>query len=138
MVRSFAETVQHHLIQTFPDNKSYSLSELVGPSVPHPIAHYLKRALHQRIQEIDLEIYPDWIDFESEDVKQKTEDWRRYLLKHARFPESIWEQTLRQAVRQVISYLIQPSLTLTKFVFGSEYGEIDLKMAKERMSFFNV
>ena len=138
MLKSFAETVQHHLIQTYPDNKSYSLSELLGPSIPHPIAHFLKRALHQRVQEIDLEIYPDWIDYENEDVKQKTEDWRRYLLKHARFPESVWEQTLRQAIRLVISYLIQPSLTLTKFVFGSEYGESDLKMAKERMSFFNA
>ncbi len=137
MVKAFAEQVQNHLIETFPDTKPYSLSDLLGPSIPKPIAHFLKRALHQKVHEIDLEVYPDWIDYESEEVQQKTEDWRRYLQKHARVPASLWEQTLRQAVRQVISFLIQPSLTLTKFVFGTEYGVSDLKRAKERMSFFN-
>ena len=107
--------------------------------MPDPIAHYLDRLLQRRLEyELNRmeDVHTEWVDHEHDAVKQAQRQLRETFKSHGRIPQSEWDNALRGAVQRVMAYLIQPTKSLSNFVFGDHDDTLPVHTVKQRMRFF--
>ncbi len=132
--------VERSILASHPEGASYSVEALTSSSMPGGVQHFLISALERRAEmEASnlLASQSEWFDFRNEEFQSVLYQAVLALRKTAHFPPSEWHRALRQAVENVLNYLITPVETLCVFVF-SEHEEwiptIDLQRKSKYFS----
>jgi len=123
MVRTVADSLFEYLLDAFPASRTYTRMTFERKPMPPLVAQYLKQMLAQRLDVEDENhkaARSDWFFYRHPDVRQAHQALLDSLARHAQIPPSAWPEVLREAVQQVMSYLVRPTFTLTEHVFGQK------------------
>lgn len=141
MARSIVDELFDRLIRTFPPDRNYGHDDLTAPPMPASVAHFLKQLLRQRL-DVEMRNLRDarssWVDAHHPEVRQAEETLRSALAAHLHVPAAEWEEILRRAVQRVTAYLIHPTQTMTRFVFGNQDGDLSASVIRDRVRFFST
>ncbi len=139
MPSAVAETLFHRLIDSFPPRRAYSPAAFEREPMPAPVAHFLKHWLRHRLRHEarSLEIpHSEWFDYEHEAVQNTRRDLVEALIENGHFPAAMWEASLREAVQQVMNYLVHPATTLSAFIFREKKHSVPGEVLVWRLGYF--
>lgn len=141
MVHTAVQRVAERLLASLPPDRAYTLTALSAAGLPAPVAHFIAQTLQRRL-EAEAQALADarsrWFDYADADLQAAQERYFEVLAEHAQVPPEEWERTLRQAVEQVVPYLVQPARTLGAFVFPEGRDVLPAAVVLRRMHYFDA
>ncbi len=141
MVLPTVQKVAERLLRRFPADRAYTLAALSDAGLPAPVAHFIAQTLQRRL-EAEAQALADartrWFDYAAADLQAAQERYFETLAEHAQVPPEEWDRTLRQAVEQVVPFLVQPARTLGAFVFPEGRDVLPAAVVLRRMDYFNA
>lgn len=132
--------VEQSILASHPVGTSYSVEALKSSSMPGGVRHFLLSALERRAEmEASnlLASQSEWFDFRNEEFQSVLHQAVLALRKTAYFPPSEWHCAVRQAVENVLNYLITPVPTLCKFVFSEHEDWIPTIDLQQKCKYFS-
>ncbi|RMH62660.1 MAG: hypothetical protein D6685_08510 [Bacteroidetes bacterium] len=141
MPHTIAESLFRTLLDAFPASRAYPPAFFEQDPMPPLVVHYLERTLHDRLERdvAHLSTAPEgWFDEQHPDVQDAYRRLKQTLHRHARIPAGVWADTLRDAVRRVTAYLVEPVPTLTAFVFEEGDGPRSVLTILHRLDYFHA
>ncbi len=135
------DRVFDRLSDRLPADRAYSLDALAEADVPEGIAHFLAQTLQRRLELEAAALAKSrsrWFDYGAADLQEAQATYLAELAQHAQVPAEEWHRTLRQAVIQVVPYLVQPSRALVRFVFPPGRDELSADVVRRRMRYFSA
>jgi|AP95_1055475.scaffolds.fasta_scaffold25663_2 hypothetical protein len=113
--------VERSILASHPEGASYSVEALTSSSMPEGVRHFLMSALERRAEmeaSSLLASESEWFDYRNDEFQSVLHQAVLALRKTAHFPSSEWHRAVRQAVENVLNYLITPVPTLCEFAFS--------------------
>lgn len=136
-----SDRVFERLLARLPPDRPYTFDALSEADVPAGVAHFLAQTMQRRL-ELEADALAAsrsrWFDYGSAELQRAQSDYLASLARHAQVPAEEWHRTLRQAVVQVVPYLVQPARTLVRFVFPPGRDELPAHVVRRRMRYFNA
>jgi hypothetical protein len=135
------DRVFERLSERLPADRAYTLDAISEADVPDGVTHFLAQTLQRRLElEADAlaKARSRWFDYGNAELQKAQADYLAALAQHAQVPAEEWHRTLRQAVLQVVPYLVQPARTLVRFVFPPGRDELPADVVRRRMRYFNA
>lgn len=140
MPSALADALFQRLIDAFPPNHAYPAAAFEQEPMPPPVAHFLGRLLHRRLQhEASSLSLPrsSWFDTGQTAVQQAHQALAEVLVMHGHFPPEEWEAALRQGTSEMAAYLMQPTTTLVAFVFPKGEESASADTIDRRLGYFS-
>lgn len=139
MVTSVANELYDRLVESFPPNRSYALSDISGDPMPGPVADYLKHELRRRLQRAapgpDEE---NWVDAQHQAVQRARATYLQTLAEHQRIPSGRWAALLERACDETVRVLVRPSSALTDIVFAEGQATVDPDPLFQKLDYFTA
>ena len=129
-----ADALARHVLALLPPEPPPARADLAR--LPLAVGHHLEGVLdHRLVREAAL---PEsaWFDGDAEPVQEAARAWLAAVQAAGRFPAGEWEPALHDAVRQVLTYLVEPVEALAGWVYGEEAGSLPVEVVRERMAAF--
>ncbi len=136
MLRAATKALHTHLLDAFPPDASYELSELSSSGMPGAIVHFLTKTLQHRADIETRRVAPDWFDGHHPDVQSSRKQYATALARHGKVPAEKWSSTTQQVLRQLLAYMIRPVPTLLNFVFQGKRNRLPAATVRSRMAYF--
>ena len=141
MVPLAVQRLGERLLAALPATRAYTLTALGRAGLPGPIVHFIAQTLQRRL-EAEAQALSDartrWFDYADADLQAAQEQYFEVLAEHAQVPPEEWERTLRQAVEQVVPFLVQPARALGAFVFPEGRDTLPAAVVLRRMRYFDA
>ncbi len=141
MLLAVIERVSARLLASHPPDHAYTLHALGDAGLPDTIVHFVAQTLQRRL-ESEVQTLADartrWFDYAHAEMQAAQDTYFETLSQHAQVPAEEWARTLRQAVEQVVPYLVQPARTLGAFVFPEGRDALPAAVVLRRMRYFNA
>lgn len=139
MVTSVVNELYDRLVESFPPNRSYTLSDISGDPMPGPVADYLKRELRRRLQRAAPGPDEDnWVDGQHQEVQRARATYLQTLAEHQRIPAERWAALLKRACDETVRVLVRPSSALTEIVFAEGRAVVDPDPLFEKLDYFTA
>ncbi len=135
------DRVFDRLSARLPADRAYSLDALAEADVPEGISHFLAQTLQRRLELEAAALAKSrsrWFDYGAAELQEAQATYLSVLAEHAQVPAEEWHRTLRQAVIQVVPYLVQPARALVRFVFPPGRDELSADVVRRRMRYFSA
>ncbi len=135
------DRVFDRLSAQLPADRAYSLDDLSAADVPEGISHFLAQTLQRRLELEAAALAKSrsrWFDYGAPELQEAQASYLVVLAEHAHIPAEEWHHTLRQAVIQVVPYLVQPARALVRFVFPPGRDELSAEVVRRRMRYFSA
>lgn len=135
------DRVFDRLSARLPAERAYSLDALAEADVPEGISHFLAQTLQRRLELEAAALAKSrsrWFDYGAAELQEAQATYLAVLAEHAQVPAEEWHRTLRQAVIQVVPYLVQPARALVRFVFPPGRDELSADVVRRRMRYFSA
>ncbi|HLT48750.1 MAG TPA: hypothetical protein VK002_16060 [Rubricoccaceae bacterium] len=135
MLDAPAGALARHLLTLLPPDRPHERADLAR--LPIPVAHYLGGVLDRRLAREAALPASDWFDGEADAVQEAARAWHAATRDTARFPADAWADTVHDAARAVLGYLVEPAEALTERVFADEAGPLPIEAVRARMATFS-
>ena len=139
MLREVSDSLFEYLIDAFPPNRSYSLSDIEQDPMPPLLAHFLTHSLQHRL-DIEVEhlrsVRSPWFDYDHSEVQQNYKAFVASLARHSHIPAEEWRATLKRATKLVIAHLVLPTHTLVEYIFHDGEGPLPAPLIYRHLTYF--
>ncbi len=137
------QTIQNqinHILTAFPEGETRSRSAISSAEIPESIRHFLLTTLDRKLELEAIQSMPTqsaWFDVEDERVHVALRQTILAMSLSARFPSEEFSKIVRQAVENVLNYLISPVETLVSFIFPNGADSVTANDVRRKTGYFS-
>ena len=137
------QTIQNqinHILTAFPEGETRSRSAISSAEIPESIRHFLLSTLDRKLELEAIQSMPTqsaWFDVEDERVHVALRQTILAMSLSARFPSEEFSKIVRQAVENVLNYLISPVETLVSFIFPNDADSVTANDVRRKTGYFS-
>jgi hypothetical protein len=136
MFGTWIAEIQTDLHKHFPATGDYKPVDFKREPMPASVSHFLEHALARRAAMVEVSIDSVWFGVTEPDVVESENHWRKMLAASARYPSSLWDQSIDQAVTYIVSFLVSPADSFCDFVFANTERDVHPRKIIQRIAYF--
>lgn len=140
MKDSILNRLDESILTILPATSPVGTADLQESGLPEGLVHFLIRTLDRRARleaERVLRSSGTWFDQDHPDFQALMQETAQRLAALARFPVDEWPRASRQAAETILSFLVEPASTLSRFAFSGESGSMAASDLRRRAGYFS-
>lgn len=132
--------IENRVLDALPEGKKVDRHQLQTAQIPPGIRHFLLKTLDRRseLEAADiLDVRSQWFDVTDERFRLALQQAVHRLRETAHFPVQEWPRAMKQAVDEVLEYLIAPVPAVLGFIFREQEDSVTAQDLRRRAGFFS-